>query len=192
MKKNDNTVILILILGLVLFALYSVYNHHKVANQPPPTKTSTDISTSSSRAVKGELAPEIVLQDLQGQTVKMSDYRGKVVILNFWASWCSPCKSEMPELDKAAQEFASGSDAVLLTVNMTDGTRETIDKARQYVDGNKFSLPVLLDTEGKAAQAYNITSIPTTFIIDKQGVLNQYFSGPATRDALNNYVNQLR
>ena len=192
MKKNDNTVILILILGLVVFALYSVYNHHKVANQPPPAKTSTDISTSSSRAVKGELAPEIVLQDLQGQTVKMSDYRGKVVILNFWASWCSPCKSEMPELDKAAQEFASGSDAVLLTVNMTDGTRETIDKARQYVDGNKFSLPVLLDTEGKAAQAYNITSIPTTFIIDKQGVLNQYFSGPTTRDALNNYVNQLK
>ncbi|MDD3899256.1 MAG: redoxin domain-containing protein [Syntrophomonadaceae bacterium] len=86
MKKNDNTVILILILGLVLFALYSVYNHHKVANQPPPTKTSTDISTSSSRAVKGEPAPEIVLQDLQGQTVKLSDYRGKVVVLNFWAS----------------------------------------------------------------------------------------------------------
>ena len=86
MKKNDNTVILILILGLVLFALYSVYNHHKVANQTPPTKISTDISTSSSRAVKGEPALEIVLQDLQGQTVKLSDYRGKVVVLNFWAS----------------------------------------------------------------------------------------------------------
>lgn len=112
--------------------------------------------------------------------------------MNFWTSWCPPCKADMPDLDKAARPFVEGSDAVLLTVNLTYGSRETVEKAGQYINDNNFAMPVLLDIEGKAAQAYNISSIPTTYIIDKQGLINQYFWGPTNLDALKNYVGQFK
>lgn len=137
-------------------------------------------------------APEIVLSNLQGQTIRLSDYRGQVVILNFWASWCPPCKAEMPDLEKAAREFRQGTDAVLLTINLTDGARETVAKANQYMEDNQFSMPVLLDTEGQAANAYKITSIPTTVIIDRQGNIRARFAGATTSEKLQSYVNQLK
>lgn len=194
MRKNDNKIIWVLLLVLVLFAGYSYYNHNKLSgtDQEAQQKASPDTASSSPKAAKGKLAPEITLNDLNGQTVKLSDYRGKVVILNFWASWCPPCKSEMPELDKASREFAIGTDAVLLTVNLTDGSRETVDKARKYITDNKYSMSVLLDTQGRAANAYSITSIPTTYVIDKQGIIINSIVGPTTKNALNDYVNQLK
>lgn len=192
MAKNNRTIIGLVILGIIVFAGYSYYNQNKAINQPSSENSSSGTDTSSSKAAKGKLAPEISLNDLNGQTVKLSDYRGKIVILNFWASWCPPGKSEMPELNKAYQEFAKGADAVLLTVNLTDGSRETADKARKYIADNQYSMPVLLDTQGRAANAYNITSIPTTYIIDRQGIIIDYLVGPTTLNALNDYVNQLK
>lgn len=191
MSKNNNTVIWLLLLSILVFAGYSYY-HSKSLNQPSTQNSTSSTDTGTSKAVKGKLAPEITLNDLNGQTVKLSDYRGKIVVLNFWASWCPPCKSEMPEINKAAQEFAKGSDAVLLTVNLTDGSRETVDKARKYIADNEYSMPVWLDTQGRAANAYNITSIPTTYIIDRQGVIITYLAGPTTMDVLNDYINQLK
>ena len=192
--QNSNKMIWILLLVLSLLVGSIYFDHNKVSNidQQSQQNLSPDTSSSSPKATKGKLAPEIILNDLNGQAVKLSNYRGKVVILNFWASWCPPCKSEMPELDKASREFASGADAVLLTVNLTDGSSETVDKARKYIDDNKYSISVLLDTQSRAASAYNITSIPTTYIIDKQGVIVNYIVGPTNRDALNAYVNQLK
>lgn len=143
-------------------------------------------------ANNSQAAPEIVLEDLDGKTVRLSDYRGKVVILNFWASWCPPCKAEMPELEQVALEYNQGSEAVLVTVNLTDGARETPAKARQYIQDNRFTMPVLLDTSGKAADDYNITSIPTTIIVDKQGNIGTRFSGPTTKANLQGYVDKLK
>jgi cytochrome c biogenesis protein CcmG, thiol:disulfide interchange protein DsbE len=194
MQNHNSKMIWILLLVLFLLVCSVYFDHNKVSNidQQSQQNLSPDTSASSPKAAKGKLAPEITLNDLNGQAVKLSNYRGKVVVLNFWASWCPPCKSEMSELDKAAREYASGADAVLLTVNLTDGSSETVDKARKYIDDNKYSLSVLLDTQSRAANAYNITSIPTTYIIDKQGVIVNYIVGPTNRDALNAYVNQLK
>jgi len=194
MQQGNNKLIWILVFILALLAGSSYYNHDKSPNidQPAQQKGSPDTGASSSKAAKGKLAPEITLNNLNGQTVKLSNYRGKVVILNFWASWCPPCKSEMPELDKAAREFASGSDAVLVSVNLTDGSRETVDKATNYIADNKYSMIVLLDTQSRAANAYNITSIPATYIMDKQGVIVNTIVGPTTQKTLNDYVNQLK
>ncbi|MDD4775030.1 MAG: TlpA disulfide reductase family protein, partial [Syntrophomonas sp.] len=84
------------------------------------------------------------------------------------------------------------TDAVLLTINLTDGARETVAKANQYMEDNQFSMPVLLDTEGQAANAYKITSIPTTVIIDRQGNIRARFAGATTSEKLQSYVNQLK
>ncbi len=194
MQNNNSKMIWILLLVLSLLVGSIYFDHNKASNigQQSQQNIAPGTGVSSTTAVKGKLSPEISLNDLNGQAVKLSNYRGKVVILNFWASWCPPCKSEMPELDKAAREFASGADAVLLTVNLTDGSRETVDSARKYIVDNKYSMSVLLDTQSRAANAYNITSIPTTYIIDKQGVVINYIVGPTTKDTLNVYVNQLK
>ncbi|MEA4924515.1 MAG: TlpA disulfide reductase family protein [Syntrophomonadaceae bacterium] len=194
MPKSDNKILLVLILVLVILVGTSYYERYQTpdAKQSTQPETTTDSGTGPSKAVKGKLAPEISLDDLNGQPVKLSDYRGKVVILNFWASWCRPCKSEMPDLDEAAREFSQGSGAVLLTVNLTDGSRETAETARKYVADNRLALTVLLDTQSRAANAYNITSIPTTYIIDRQGVVVNSVAGPTTKAALKQYVEQLR
>jgi cytochrome c biogenesis protein CcmG, thiol:disulfide interchange protein DsbE len=192
MQNSNSKLIWVLIAALIILASSIYYDRSQAPNTDQQTQQNSASNTSTSKAVKGKLAPEITLINLNGQTVKLSDYRGKIVILNFWASWCPPCKSEMPELDKAAREFASGSDAVLLTVNLTDGSRETTDTARKYIADNKYSMTVLLDTQSRAANAYNITSIPTTYIIDKQGSIINYIVGPTTKDALTGYVNQLK
>lgn len=191
MQKGDNKILWILILVLALILGTTYYQHYKApaANQPAPQSSS---DSGSGKAAKGKLAPEITLNDLNGQIVKLSDYRGKVVILNFWASWCPPCKSEMPDLDGAAREFSKGNEAVLLAVNLTDGSRETSATARKYIADNKFSMTVLLDTKSNAATAYNITNIPTTYIIDKQGVIVNSIVGPTTQNALIQYADQLK
>jgi cytochrome c-type biogenesis protein len=193
-QKGNNKILLVLVLVLALLVGTSYYEHQQASdrNQPTQPQISTDAAAGSGKAAKGKLAPEIILNDLNGQTVKLTDYRGKVVILNFWASWCPPCKSEMPDLDEAAREFTKANDAVLLTINLTDGNRETTETAGKYISDHNFSMKVLLDTQSRAANAYNITSIPTTYIIDKQGVIVNSLVGPTTKDALIKYVDQLK
>ena len=178
----------LIILVTVLISGCRLYSDTQT-NHPPNTIPGNQAGGPTGT---GQAAPEIVLENLDGKTVRLSDYRGKVVILNFWASWCPPCKAEMPELDQAAREYNQGSDAVLLTVNLTDGARETPAKARQYIQDNRFSMPVLLDTAGQAADDYNINSIPTTVIIDKQGNIWTRFSGSTTKATLQDYVDQLQ
>jgi len=190
MKKYKKLLLWVIVIGVVLFAAFTFYNQNKPPRTGQQPQGSTD--TGSQIGSKKQAAPDIVLKDLSGQTVKLSDYKGKVVILNFWASWCPPCKSEMPDLDKTAKELAAGKDAVLLAVNLTDGVRETENKANKYITDNHFSMSVLLDTEGKAADAYGISNIPTTFIINKQGEIYDYIVGPTTEKALMDYVNKLK
>ncbi len=186
--RSKPTLIGLIILVTVLISGCSLYSDTQTGNPPNPVPE----NQAGGPTGKGQSAPEIVLENLDGKSVRLSDYRGKVVILNFWASWCPPCKAEMPELEQAARDYNQGSEAVLLTVNLTDGARETPAKARQYIQDNRFSMPVLLDTAGKAADDYNVNSIPTTIIIDKQGNIWTRFSGSTTKATLQGYVDQLK
>ena len=186
--RNNTTLLALILMVTVLLSGCSFNSDTQTTDQSGSARG----NKAGSPANNSQAAPEIVLEDLEGKTVRLSDYRGKVVILNFWASWCPPCKAEMPELEQVALEYNQGSEAVLVTVNLTDGARETPAKARQYIQDNRFTMPVLLDTSGKAADDYNITSIPTTIIVDKQGNIGTRFSGPATKTNLQGYVDKLK
>jgi thiol-disulfide isomerase/thioredoxin len=123
-------------------------------------------TTSGNGSGIGKLAPDFQLQDIENQSISLSNLRGNPVILNFWASWCGPCRDEMPLLQQTYEERESKG-VLLLTVNL----RETLSVAAQYMQDNGLSFPVLLDTDGSVALSYNVTAIPTTFFLDIDGII---------------------
>jgi thiol-disulfide isomerase/thioredoxin len=121
----------------------------------------------------GKLASDFQLQDIEGQSVTLSNLRCSPVILNFWASWCGPCEHEMPFLQQIYEDWRSEG-VILLTINL----RETYSVVTQYMQSNGLSFPVLFDTDGSVGLDYNVTGIPTTFFIDKDGIIQAKRLGP--------------
>ncbi len=113
----------------------------------------------------GQPAPTFQLRDLEGNMVSLEDFRGKVVMLDFWATWCAPCRATMPELEKLQQEHPD--DFVLLAVNLGDDE----DQVAPYVQSRNIQTRVLLDIDRSVGMAYGTSSIPVQFIIDKEGIL---------------------
>lgn len=111
-------------------------------------------------------APDFTVLDAEGNEVRLSDFAGKPVVINFWATWCGYCVQEMPDFDKAAAE---NPDVVFLMVNATDGVRETVDKAKDFVADKGYSFDVYFDTQRQAVTAYNLRAYPTTVFVDANG-----------------------
>lgn len=133
---------------------------------------------------KGAQAPNFTLSDVNEESISLVDLRGKVVVLNFWATWCPPCRSEMPEFDELDKEFKESSEAVLLAVNLTDGSRETKAKVQKFLDANGYGMRVLLDIGTRTAKAYNVMGIPTTLVINPKGIVSEVIVGATTKDAV--------
>jgi len=126
---------------------------------------------------KGSKASNFTLMDLDGNEVSLKQFEGKPVVLNFWATWCPPCRNEMPEFNELDKQFKKTNEAVLLMINMTDGRRDTKENVEKFMKRNNFDMKVLLDTEGNAAQLYNIRYLPTTYIINSKGVVSGTLTG---------------
>jgi len=126
------------------------------------------MATNCASTKPGETAPDFELQNLEGQTVSLSDYRGSPVMLNFWASWCGPCRSEMPFFQQVYEDTEwEAAGLVILGVNIG----ESPSVAGGFMEDNGFTFPVLLDMTGEVAEMYNTRSIPATFFIDERGII---------------------
>ena len=119
-------------------------------------------------------APNFAARDLQGRTVRLSDLRGKVVFLNLWATWCEPCRQEMPAMETLYREFARDDFAMLAVSEDASG----LEAVQPYVAQFGFTFPILLSPEGEVGHKYGITGYPETFIIDKTGQVVVHFIGP--------------
>ena len=150
-----------------------------VAAEPGPTEETTAAS----------YAPEFTMYDRQGNAVRFTDFLGKPVILNFWASWCGPCKSEMPELEAAYREY--GDQIQFLMVDLSDGVQETVEKAAGYIDEQGYTFPVYFDSDMEGASTYGVTGIPVTFFIDAEGVFVAYYQGAMSGEILRQGVDML-
>jgi len=127
-------------------------------------------STPSGEADKERVvAPDFTVQDANGNDVMLSDLQGKPVVLNFWASWCPPCKEEMPYFNNVYEDF--GGEVHFMMVCLADGARETKESGMAYVEEKGFTFPVYFDLSGEASTAYGLQSIPATYFIDAEGYL---------------------
>ncbi|HHB91114.1 MAG TPA: TlpA family protein disulfide reductase [Anaerolineae bacterium] len=122
--------------------------------------------------LKGHPAPDFTLQTPEGESLSLADLRGKAVVLNFWATWCPPCRAEMPELQAAWEAYGAGG-LVVLGVNQA----EDAATVQAYLDELGLTFPVVLDTQYEAASLYSVNSLPTTYFIDREGIIRDFVVG---------------
>ncbi len=126
----------------------------------------------------GDIAPDFTLQNLDGQTVSLGDFRGKPVLLNLWATWCGPCRGEMPFIQEVFEDTEwTERGLVILAVNLGESTAAV----QEFMDKNGLSFTVLLDTKNEVGTQYNARYIPTTYLIDKDGIIRNIKVGAFAR-----------
>lgn len=174
---------------------YSTGKDATNSNTEENNKAETKNEGSSSNANNDKTpAIDFELKDQYGKTHKLSDYKGKVLFLNFWATWCPPCKMEMPDIQKIYEKYekqGEKSEVVVLSVAAPNTQDEKdIDGIKAFLEENGYTYPVLMDDGGYTFGAYRISSLPTTFMIDKEGNVFGYVQGGLTQEAMESIIEQ--
>ncbi|UCF29331.1 MAG: redoxin domain-containing protein [Chloroflexota bacterium] len=184
MKRNEFLVIaagLFVGAGLALFIYYVL--GLRDAN-PEEIEEIPGVNLPESASI-GSRAPEFELVDLDGQTMKLSEMRGKIVVINFWATWCEPCKVEMPFFEKLHQKELENLE--ILGINFDEPPLQV----EQFVEDYDLHFTILLDPGGKVQQVYRVRGYPTTLIVDGDGIIRYHHIGLITEDQLEHYLSDL-
>ncbi|GIN73346.1 thiol:disulfide interchange protein tlpA [Bacillus sp. J14TS2] len=176
MKKAIFIIVFVLMFG------WAVYEF--ISNKEDTAKGSEQSSVSSGLEIeqngneigleRGNTAPDIKLKTIEGEEVQLSDYRGKKVMLNFWATWCPPCRAEMPDMEK----FHQDTDIEILAVNLIESeTNQDLEKVVDFIDDYELTFPVLVDKGNEAAILFRISPIPTSYLINSDGTIHNMAFG---------------
>lgn len=172
------------------------------APQPSPTVTTEPVPSPTpentpEESAKKTLAPDFTLTDQYGVTHTLSEYRGKTVFFNFFATWCGPCQKEMPDIETLYKKYGDNSGGLVVLSVANPHTEEgpnnndmSPEKIAEFMSDNGFTYPALMDRTGAVFQTYGIRSFPTTFMIDKDGYVEGYVPGMLTSSMMESIVNQ--
>ena len=152
------------------------------------TQATQPAGTDETESAK-QTAPDFIVYDVDGNAYQLSDFQGKPVILNFWATWCGYCKMEMPDFDEKYQEY--GEDIHFLMINVTDGSQETVETASAFIAEEGYVFPVYYDTGREAAMAYGTSSLPVTYFIDAEGNFVAWQKGMLSAETLQKGIDML-
>lgn len=169
------------------FAPQTMVVTEEAGNVSPAQGSSSQENQTEATTIQ---APNVTILDASGKEVQLQSLVGKPIILNFWASWCPPCKQEMPDFEAAYKKY--GTDIQFMMVNMTDGGRETIATAEKYIASQGYSFPVYFDTKQEAAIEYGVSAIPTTYFINAQGHIIAYAAGAITAQHLEQGISMMQ
>jgi len=170
--KKDRIFVLVLVIVLLFGGAFKLYDE----------LTKEHTAQAADGEMEKVLAEDITVYDKEGKEVKLSEYIGRPIVMNFWASWCTPCQIEMPEFDKVYQEL--GEDVEFLMINMTASGGETIERAQAFVEKGGYNFPILFDTEHDAAGTYDASAMPTTYFINKEGYVVKQIVGAINAETL--------
>ncbi len=172
--------------GAVLFLPASVAALSRLAGQPVTSPAVGAPAVARSILRVGDPAPDFSLSFVDGRPVQLSQYRGKVVLINFWATWCGPCTAEMPRIEKAFQQHASDP-LMILAVNQGESAKQVQGFAEIY----RLTFPLVLDQKEQAGSAYRVQAFPTTFFVDRAGILREIHVGEMSQDYLDKELDAL-
>jgi len=181
MKKKITLIISVVLVVLIFTGVYFLYGKL--------SENYADETTAQNTTALGQTqtAPDFTVLDVDSNVVKLSDYFGKPIVINFWATWCPYCIEEMPLFEEAYKE---NYDVQFLMINCTAG--DTMSKAKAFIDEQKYTFPVLYDAMGNASQAYSATSLPVTYFIDKDGKIVSRSVGMMSEEKLKEKIDLLK
>ncbi|MFS0557520.1 peroxiredoxin family protein [Brevibacillus sp. 179-C9.3 HS] len=189
MKKN--IIVIAILLGLVGWGAYDTIKKNEVREARLSSNEQAVADSSLTVGInQGNLAPDFELQTLAGESVKLSDFRGKKVIVNMWATWCPPCRAEMPDMQKFYEKYKE-ENVTILAVNMTT-SEKNVESIPTFLDEFGITFPVVLDEQNEVAEIYQVVALPSSYIIDANGVIQQKVIGPMNYEMMENMVSQMR
>lgn len=162
-------IIVVIVVGLFGWALYDF------VSKEDPKELEAEVGIE-----KGDMAPDFELGTVDGEKVKLSDYRGEKVLLNFWATWCPPCRAEMPDMQKFHEEYGDG---VILAVNLRE-TETSSSNVENFLDEYGITFQVLSDKNTVVANVYKAQALPTSYLIDSEGIIHNIAIGPLNYEAM--------
>lgn len=176
MKKWIITIIMVTMVG------YAVVDFVSSRSEVEELKIASEIDDGEGPEIGlniGNRAPDFKLETLTGEEVQLSDFRGRRVMLNFWATWCPPCRAEMPDMEK----FHQNTEIVILAVNLTntEASRSAVDN---FVDDYNLTFPILIDIDSAVSSLYAIRPVPTTYMIDSKGIIRNFAFGAVNYDQM--------